>query len=421
MYVPQGLEPGLIRKFPDDFRVFERHEGFLCTTSLESDMPDRVEFGSRRETGFVGVTLVKRLIKTPDAVAALAEMFGLRPEQVSIAGQKDARAETAQRIVFDNVDLDVVARACRPEPLERRGPSSFIKDATVEPGALRLSGFLANRFRIWVTLEGWRKEKVERYVAQRLAPLGSANVIQYPNAYGPQRFGRRKIGHDVGHAFIVEGAEAAFKMFVTQTSRHERREITEVREELGRCWARAEETARQTGCSVAQVREEFVRMRDLLERVARDFQLEIEERLVKEVLSLRSFDEAASSLLKDVGLWLGAYQAYWFNQVLAAVVSGALKLSGDAIPMYKDDPVVKNWYWKVGFGEAIPAQINRRTAKLFPRGVAWRPTFTTVSGLKHVANNGAWLCEFELPPGAFATAFLDQLFEVIEWPHRTTR
>src|SRR5262249_24282220 len=75
LYVPEGLEPGWIKEAPEDFRVFERHDGFLCTTSLESDMAASVETGSRRETGFVGVTLAKRLMKTPDAVAALAERF----------------------------------------------------------------------------------------------------------------------------------------------------------------------------------------------------------------------------------------------------------------------------------------------------------------------------------------------------------
>lgn len=414
-YVARARSKGALKHHPEDFCVLERHKGFCCTTGVESDLGAEADgMFSRRETGFVAVTLVKRLMRTPDAVADLAHLFGVNSDDITIFGQKDRRARTAQRIVVGRADYATVARACCPEPLGNWGPASFIKDATIVEGGANLGDFVANRFAITVRLAGWRRREIEEYVREHLQPIEQAGM-RFPNGYGPQRFARRQNGHQIGQTLLLYGAEAAIKQFVTETTIHERRRETHaIRRTLGECWARAEVEARRRTCSVARIRIEFERMKEVLGRVYVQLQMDIEYRLIDAVLSTGSFESAVDSLRREVGFWTGAYQAYWFNQVLAAVLSGRVELKGESIPLYCPDPFVARWYREMGFPEAIPEKVDRQASRLFMRGIAWRKLFTAVHDFRHHAVDGAWVTEFELDPGCFATTLLELLFELEE-------
>lgn len=412
-FVALARTKGRIKQRPEDFRVLERHKGFCCTTGIASDLGDGAVAFPERETGYVAVTLAKRLMRTPDAVADIVGVFRLDSDDVTFHGQKDRRAETGQRIVLRRADYATVLRACCPEPLGNRGPSYFLKDPEVVEGPADLGDFVANRFEITVRLPNWRRPAIEEYVREHLGPIERAGM-RFPNGYGPQRFGRRQIGHQIGQKLIVLGAEAAIKQFLTETSVHERRQIWEIRQQLADCWARAEVEAGKRRCSVAQIKREFQRMREVLAPVYSETQMDIEFRLIDAVVHYMSFSAAVQSQKREVGFWTGAYQSYWFNKVLAAAITGKIELPGDKIPLYCPDPSVARWYRNIGFPEAIPEAVDRQSAALFMKGTAWRSAYTTVHAFQHHAVDNAWVTEFELDPGSFATTLLELIFELYE-------
>lgn len=130
----------------------------------------------------------KRSLTTPQAIERMARMLGVDPRRVGYAGLKDARAITRQWLSFPGVGPEAVL-AC-----EVRGVR--VLQASAHRRALRIGRLEGNRFRI--KLREVHPERVDDLRAG-LVELERRGV---PNAFGPQRFGRRGDTWRVGEAWL---------------------------------------------------------------------------------------------------------------------------------------------------------------------------------------------------------------------------
>jgi len=122
----------------------------------------------------------KRGLTTAAVRERLAAAFGLKPEDIGVAGLKDRHAVTTQTI---SVPLP------QPEEVLRRAqaalPEVTFHGAWAHPHKLRTGHLRGNRFRIVardVPPDAWARTQA---IAAHLRRVG------VPNYYGPQRFGRK--------------------------------------------------------------------------------------------------------------------------------------------------------------------------------------------------------------------------------------
>lgn len=136
----------------------------------------------------VFLEIEKRGIPTREAVNRIARAGGVNPEAFGVAGLKDARAVTRQRISIAGVE------ARKLLGLEIAGVKML--SAELHTNKLRTGHLAGNRFRIRV-----------RDVAQGAAENGRATLEVLarrgvPNRFGEQRFGERGDGHLAGAALV---------------------------------------------------------------------------------------------------------------------------------------------------------------------------------------------------------------------------
>jgi tRNA(Glu) U13 pseudouridine synthase TruD len=164
--------------------------------------------------------------------------------------------------------------------------------------------------------------------------------------------------------------------------------------------------------------------------------------LVKRITELRNIDDAIRELKKDItGLWVGAYQGYWFNRALEKVLSGEVQVNDGRIPLYIKEKTTEDWYRRHNLGNAIvdpvdpfvletfltpPQRFKRaKSGHAFNRRGAvhrdFRPPETPgprrnamirVSNFKHDIEDGLWKVNFELESGGYATSVLQMFVDL---------
>ena len=148
----------------------------------------------------VWFTVEKRGIATPIAASRIARALGRSPESVGLAGRKDARAVTRQRMSIEHVTPD--------DLLALDLPGIRVRDPFRNRTKLRLGALEGNRFHL--RLDGARESERGR-IAAELERLAREGV---PNAYGPQRFGRDGRGWELGLLLCRGRADAYFERLV---------------------------------------------------------------------------------------------------------------------------------------------------------------------------------------------------------------
>ncbi len=172
---------------------------------------------------FLLCILVKRGWDTFLALKTIAQQLSIRPEQISIAGIKDAKAVTAQHITIEHGVMEGVAKV-------------NIKDIEVRPvGYFRdkLSPYylLGNNFRITINAINLTEPTVTRRITATKKQLEAAGGI--PNFFGHQRFGTtRPITHRVGEAIVKGSFENAAMRFLAEPSAYEHPASRQAREAL---------------------------------------------------------------------------------------------------------------------------------------------------------------------------------------------
>jgi len=191
-YLTAGVEPVpvLIRRSWDDFRVRE--------------IPLHEPTG---DGNHVLLEVEKRGISTAAAVRDLARVLGVRAQDVGVAGLKDTRAVTIQRMSVEHVDT----AAARAVVL----PRLRVRDAWRTRRKLRTGQHAGNAFVLTLRAPADDAERDEDAADTRagepdirdrlddvrgvLAVLSERGI---PNYFGAQRFGMRADNHLVGRALL---------------------------------------------------------------------------------------------------------------------------------------------------------------------------------------------------------------------------
>lgn len=442
-----------IKQDPSDFIVEEQSTPSLrCNITTKSDLDSPYcESGSGE---MIAVTLVKCRLTTEHAIKRMLDLLGKTPRQVrvSYAGLKDRWAITAQRVVIEGeITFEEVLRNCMPDMEEltsSRGSGIFIKDPIRVRKHLGMGHLVGNNFTIKVYAPGQSSSALESYIAPRIKALSFANGFQqgsflFPNAYGRQRLGRRQNLFGVGYEFIVNGAEAGIKRFLTEVSGNEKPQAQEARRRLAREWEAAEAKAKEEGSTVARQVLHLQGMLEILEepvghhgaKFCEQFNMVWEHKIVSKLLETRDYERTLRAHYTIFSLWTGAYQGFWFNQVLSKVLTGEVVLEGDCqdcerqIPLFMDNPKSTKFYGKYCPEALLPRMDplvqevflstlvdgkDRHTGKpkQYHRKPPRRPLFVSVQGFKSDCRDGVATLKFMLRSGSYATTLLDILFDV---------
>ncbi|GEM_PF-700494 len=459
----------LIKMEPKDFIVEERTTpAHLCTTGEESDLDANRETISGKP-GLVGVTVIKCRLTTYEVAYALAQQLGVSAHRVTYAGLKDYKAQTSSRFVIDGVHLDDVVALCGRKFSNDAGGWYRLKDATAAERTLRNGSLVSNRFTLNVSVPGRKAAEILDYVNGRLEALktvavdldadrpdaeriwtGQQDTMYIANAYGGQRLGRRGNLADIGEELIRHGARAGIKRFLCESCGVERPLAKQIRAELADQWGWLE-FFEKPGNDVEPTHF-FQEMRNILERadhrtgkpVYQVVNLAVEHKIVSKLAEGKTYNEVMESMPKEFSLWIGAYQSYWFNQVLARVLRKEIALRGNgSIPLMVLNRGALGFYLRycrealplsVAVSELpsyvkvedVPLEVDPEVRRLFltPRvnengreNSPWRKALIPVIDLKHSAEDGVWHCQFELRSGAYATVLLECLFELDQNGH----
>lgn len=164
---------GRIKESPDDFRVDE--------------VPLYEPCGEGTHVYF---RVMKAGITTPEAAGRIARHMAVRPDQIGIAGLKDARALTTQMMSLEHADPARLA-ACRDARVSVEVLSRHTNK--LRPGHLR-----GNRFTIIIRGVGQAELPAAGRIVEVLQRRGT------PNYFGQQRFGARDDTAALGRALVKD-------------------------------------------------------------------------------------------------------------------------------------------------------------------------------------------------------------------------
>lgn len=454
---------------PEDFIVEERTQvDHLCTISQESDLtPEQIaRLNETGRPGLVGLTVVKYKRTQYDVVDDLSAKVQTPKDWLTFAGMKDYQAWCSSRKVYANVHMDDI-RELEGKKFEHGDGWWMIKDVTGAAATLENGNLVSNRFTLRVLLPGMTAEQIMEYVNKKLDGLrklaadigkdlgrgdfGSEAQILIPNAFGGQRDGRRRNLKDIGETLWRKGARAAVRRFVCENSGNECQLARKIRKDLDDHWGWlefSEKTGNQTDAT--QYFQEMLRILEQPHPHVREtngkprpsfevLSMTVEHEILKKLSTGMSFEDVMGTMYKKFSLWIGAFQSYWFNQVLARVLRKEIVLRGSgSIPLLTCSPEAIRFYQRY-CPEALPLrgncqkpQPNRQIGEwmlevdptvkrmfLSPRrsdngrdNSPWRKALIPVIGLTHRAEDGVWYPQFELRSGAYATVLLECLFDI---------
>jgi TruD family tRNA pseudouridine synthase len=423
---------------PDHFIVEEKQPGYQCTVSTTSDFPNQDELDCRKGR-FVAFTLVTYRMTTSAGCKAVASLLGVDPSKITVAGNKDRTARTAQAAVVEISDIDLVRRNSRPGEKELKEEGFFIKDVRRTDSPLGKGRLEGNRFQIRLLVKGMDTKALTEYLEPRMAHIlavhGDGKRPYIPNFFWRQILGRRQNLLGVGYNLITEGLESGVKRFLCEAiDQNDHPLATKMRKQLGPMWADAEHVSSEKGGTVAEQFYSFLAMRSLLEKPTfhgkpsfKPANMFIEHTLCTELAKCKSFEEMIKrnrAVKDDVSLWVGAYQGYWFNQVLGRVLDGEIPTSalevgerdGELlIPLYFPGDAKSVAFYERVCPEAIPHHIDPVVQKLFLTNLGnrrgpRRPAFINVNDLQYSVHDETVDFKFLLRSGAYATNFLSLLF-----------
>jgi tRNA pseudouridine13 synthase len=169
---------GKIRDFPEDFVVEEVWEKFMCTigSSYLIRLRDRLFARFHRPREYLHFTLVKRDWDTVRALNRIRQKVGVSLKRFGLAGMKDKRAVTAQRVSLWRGDARILA--------ELNLRDIIVKDFVYLDERITLGDAIGNRFTITVRELNEERSHIVRTL-RRFRDIALSHGV--PNFYGPQR------------------------------------------------------------------------------------------------------------------------------------------------------------------------------------------------------------------------------------------
>ena len=232
---------GRLRQRISDFAVEEIPPQNLSHQNMEQKLKEK-KFGGRRNAGISSTRenlkdfhcgsykhtifwMEKFNWDTHQALHEIARKLHVSPSRFGIAGTKDKRAITKQR---------VSAWEISPEQLEKikiRDIKLYGFEPTDKKLQLGESG--GNKFEIIIRDIDLPKDEIEKRLNETFLQLQKG----IPNLFGPQRFGEvRKITHLVGAEILKGKFESAVKIYLTEIFESEPEDSKEARKFLAENW-----------------------------------------------------------------------------------------------------------------------------------------------------------------------------------------
>lgn len=444
-WLEKGTRPrAKLKSVHEDFVVEEQGLcGTRFTINTTSDLSADQVANPPQPTGFIRVTMVKRGLMTSHAESLLRARLREAGYDVKIsyAGNKDRTGCTAQGMVIqgtngNTVPLEAVLKLCRPHELN--GRDWFIKDPIYVQAPLSIGGLAANWFRVRLVVPGMNATQISSYLQEKVQLLAEKGY-RYPHVYGNQRRGRCQNNDLLGYAFLTLGPQAAFKLCLTMGASDESPFAKAIRAALAESWAGFEE-AQARGATLDEQYSYFVDMHHILtngldrmrwhehprEPVHVRVNMPIEYAIVNTAAKTRCLYEVAMTHRRDCSMWVGAIQAYWYNQALARVLRGEIVLPEGmtSIPLLVNKEKALRFYGQY-FPEALPGDYNRKKQHLFRldnrvsrkyfqpyNDGPERQLFAEVSHLQYKVSNEEVVFENMLPPGTYETTLLSMFFDI---------
>ena len=199
----QGIG-GKIKQFPEDFIVSE----IIDKEHILDPRAERMELPGKPGL-FLHFVLVKKDIDTSDALDWIARLWKVERNDISIAGSKDKRAFTAQRVciwglkdkfergVLNNIDL----------------PKIKTHSLCLRLNEIRLGNLWGNAFNITIRDITRFQEETRRLVKESFEDIQTKGGVL--NGFGIQRFGGlRPITHQVGKILVQGDFKLAIKIYL---------------------------------------------------------------------------------------------------------------------------------------------------------------------------------------------------------------
>jgi tRNA pseudouridine13 synthase len=179
---------GLLKVEPEDFRV-EEIPLYPATGTGE----------------FLFVELEKRDVSAEELVRRLSRALGISRQDIGVAGMKDRRAVTRQRVSVP-AKCEPKLEVLREDPVTGWGGTETVPEITVfdwkrHPHKLRTGHLEGNRFLIRLREVQSEAERTARTIAAAIGPSG------FPNYFGDQRFGRDQETCELGRG-LLSGAKS---------------------------------------------------------------------------------------------------------------------------------------------------------------------------------------------------------------------
>ena len=282
----------------------------------------------------VYVQIEKTGLTTRHAVRLLAEALRVPAERIGVAGQKDAHAVTRQFISILGVS---------PTAVERLNvPHIRILGVARHRAKLRLGDLAANRFQL----------RLRDIPDERLPDLDTALTVLdrrgVPNYFGPQRFGMRGDTWKVGAALLRGNFDEAVALIVGRPLGADPEPVRE---------ARALADAGRYGDAARAWPAAYADCRALCRHLA------------------ASGGEARRAVLRMdrrlLGFYVSAFQAWIFNQVIAARMPDVDKVLAGDIAVSHATGAMQVIHDPAGFASAAAACSISATGPLVGAGMAF--------------------------------------------------
>lgn len=371
-------ESGYIKLHPTDFIVEEITE----KNEVSEIEPSQKEFSPSFPLN-LGCSLVKTGISTFDAINILANSLQVKNGRITYAGIKDVNAVTSQKIVFQNINSDVL------EQIKKISlPNIILTDFTSEKKGLSIGNLTGNRFTIFVRT----KDKIdEKKLFQAIEKVKNEGFL---NFYSVQRFGTpRFLSHFYGMLILQGKYEETIYSFFTKAGLQETPLLKEKRknaEEVYGNWEKMEEIFAEFPFTFRN-------------------ELQLLSYLKKEP---ENFIGALIFLKDQTKFWIYSYTSFLFNQIISQENADLPEKIPLALSYHPDDlAIYRFWLEHDGIGNFInnirPFKFitaDRRFVKtrIFPKNV-----------LAKSAPEGIAL-SFALEKGVYATTFLENFFDIKE-------
>ncbi len=286
------LVPTITRKEGINGKIKQRSEDFIVSEKIDETNTLDPRIGTYKLPGkkglFLHFVLIKDNIDTSAALDWIANLWKVQRNDLSIAGTKDKRAFTAQRVSLWGVKKKYEEGKLKEINL----PKIKTKSPCFRINEIRLGDLWGNAFHISIrdilTDLTQTKIKLEDKISE-ISDLG-----HLLNSFGQQRFGTiRPITHLVGEKLILGDIKEALRIYI------------------GKCF----ESESQEALEARRLYWETDNPQEVLRIIPE--QMHIERKMLRELQNHKNHKQAFFSLpLQFQKLFIHAYQSYIFNKYL---------------------------------------------------------------------------------------------------------